>query len=87
MESALRQHPAVREVVVIVREDTPGAKYLAAYFLSDGNPTPAAAELAAFLKKKLPAYMVPSAFVALKALILSPNGKLDRRQLPVPQRA
>jgi aspartate racemase len=84
VEAALRQHPAVREAVVIVREDTPGAKYLAAYFLAAPDLAPTANDLAGFLKKKLPAYMVPAAFVALKKLILSPNGKLDRRFLPAP---
>jgi amino acid adenylation domain-containing protein len=85
IESALQQHPGVREAVVIAREDAPGAKYLAAYFLAENDVPPSAAELAEFLKAKLPAYMVPAAFVVLKALPLSPNGKLDRRRLPAPE--
>jgi amino acid adenylation domain-containing protein len=84
IEAALRQHPGVREAVVIAREETPGARYLAAYFLAAGDPAPSASDLAAFLKQKLPAYMVPAAFVALEALPLSPNGKVDRRRLPAP---
>jgi amino acid adenylation domain-containing protein len=85
VEQALRQHPAVREAVVIAREDTPGKKYLAAYFLAGTDPKPTAIELTRFLKTRLPAYMIPAAFVVLPALPLSPNGKLDRRRLPTPE--
>ncbi len=50
VEEALRQHPAVREVIVIVREDTPGAKYLVAYFVADTDPAPTTAELGRVLE-------------------------------------
>jgi amino acid adenylation domain-containing protein len=85
VEQALRQHPFVREAVVIAREDTPGKKYLAAYLLVGTGSNPAVIELTTFLKTRLPAYMIPAAFVVLPALPLSPNGKLDRRRLPLPE--
>lgn len=85
VEQALRQHAAVREALVIAREDTPGKKYLAAYLTTDPDATPTSSELMAFLKAKLPVYMVPAAFVVLREFPLSPNGKLDRRRLPAPE--
>jgi amino acid adenylation domain-containing protein len=78
VESVLGQHPGVRQAAVVARGDTPESKRLVAY-LTDPAPTPQ--ELRAFLKGKLPEYMVPSAFVALDALPLSPNGKIDRQAL------
>jgi acyl-CoA synthetase (AMP-forming)/AMP-acid ligase II len=75
----------VREAIVIAREDTPGKKYLAAYLTTEKDSTLTSNELVAFLKAKLPAYMVPAAFVLLPELPLSPNGKLDRRRLPTPE--
>ncbi|HEU0076703.1 MAG TPA: alpha/beta fold hydrolase, partial [Longimicrobiaceae bacterium] len=80
VEAALRRHPAVREAVVVAREDVPGEKRLVAYTAGDAQ----AAELREHLKRRLPEYMVPSAFVALEALPLTPNGKLDRAALPAP---
>jgi thioesterase domain-containing protein/acyl carrier protein len=69
--------------VVIVREDTPGEKRLAAYFTASGEAPPVE-ELRNHLKEHLPDYMVPSALVLLDALPLTPNGKLDRNALPIP---
>jgi amino acid adenylation domain-containing protein len=86
IESALRSHPAVRECVVIVREDTPGSRLLVAYLAGDPQIFPEIAELRALLAKRLPEYMVPSAFVVLEALPLTPNGKVDRKALPPPDR-
>ncbi|MFE9694033.1 amino acid adenylation domain-containing protein [Micromonospora sp. NPDC005806] len=80
IESALREQDGVAEAAVVVREDTPGDKRLAAYVVGLAS----AADLKAALKQRLPEYMVPAAFVALDALPLSPNGKLDRRALPAP---
>ncbi|WP_199336379.1 non-ribosomal peptide synthetase [Nostoc sp. FACHB-110] len=85
IETALSQYPAVREAVVVVREDIPQRKYLAAYIVPHQNLAINNSELRSFLKQKLPNYMIPGAFVILDALPLTPNGKVDRRSLPIPQ--
>jgi amino acid adenylation domain-containing protein len=82
IEAVLNGHPAVRESVVIAREDVPGEKILAAYLVVRQEPAPTATELREFLLKKLPDYMVPAAFVKLEKLPLTPNGKIDRKALP-----
>ncbi len=85
IEVVLAQHPAVKEVVVLAREDTPGNKRLVAYLVpSPGVADPPVEELRAYLKEKLPHYMIPAAFVFLEALPLMPNGKINRRALPAP---
>jgi len=84
IESSLNQHPAVREAVVVAREDNPGESRLVAYVWPDQNSCPTSAELRTFLKQRLPDYMVPSAFVFLDSLPLTPNGKIDHRALPAP---
>lgn len=84
IEAVLRQHDAVNETVVVVREDTPGNQRLVAYFVPAQESASIASELREFLKAKLPEYMVPSAFVPLKAMPLTPNGKVNRRALPAP---
>jgi amino acid adenylation domain-containing protein/thioester reductase-like protein len=85
VEATLAQFPAVREAVVVAREDVGGGKRLVAYVVpADGVPAPTTADLRGFLGGKLPEYMVPSAFVPLAALPLSPNGKVDRNALPAP---
>jgi amino acid adenylation domain-containing protein len=81
--AALIQHPRLRAAVVIDREDQPGDKRLVAYVVSDHPPTDQ--ELVAFLQTKLPDYMIPSAFMAISALPLTVNGKVDRQALPVPE--
>lgn len=84
VEAALGQHPAVRETVVVAREDIPNSKRLVAYVVPNQEQTPTTGELRLFLKQKLPDHMVPSAFIMLDALPLTPNSKVDRRLLPVP---
>ncbi len=84
IESALNQHPAIRESVVIAADGPGGAKRLVAYIVPTG-PAPTVAELRDHLGHKLPDYMVPSAFVPLPALPLTSNGKVDRRALPAPE--
>ncbi len=82
----LLAHPGVREAVVVVREDAPGDPRLVAY-LTAGGEAPSAGELRAALRRSVPEYMVPSAFVVLPELPLTPNGKTDRGALPAPERA
>jgi amino acid adenylation domain-containing protein len=85
IETALGEHPMVQEVVVLVREDTPDDKRIVAYVVLSQEC--AADELRQVAKDKLPSYMIPSAFVVLDALPLSPNGKVDRQALPAPDNA
>ena len=82
-EQVLRQSTAVREAVVVAREDQQGIQKLVAYVVSEAE-TPTATTLRNHLQRHLPEYMVPSAFVFLGALPLTPNGKVDRRALPAP---
>jgi aryl carrier-like protein len=84
VEHALKQHPAVRDCIVVAREDVPGDRQLVAYIVA-ADPLPPG-ELRRHLAGMLPGYMVPSAFVALDALPQTPNGKVDRRALPTPIR-
>ncbi|MEG4490497.1 amino acid adenylation domain-containing protein [Microcoleus sp. D3_18_C4] len=95
IEAVLSQYPAVREAIALVREDNPGDKRLVAYIVANselraghGDTTPTHSEfinhLRVFLKQKLPQYMIPSAFVLLEAMPLTPNGKIDRRSLKAP---
>ncbi len=84
IEAALRQHPSVREVLVLPRELSGTGKRLVAYVVPRQRETPASAELRRFLLDKLPEFMVPSAFVRLQKLPRTPNGKIDRAALPIP---
>jgi amino acid adenylation domain-containing protein len=84
IEAALRQCPGVAESAVVLREDRAGDKRLVGYVVAMGEQTPAVDDLRSSLKQHLPEYMVPSAFMTLKALPLTPNGKVDRRALPAP---
>ncbi|MBN2391818.1 MAG: amino acid adenylation domain-containing protein [Anaerolineae bacterium] len=86
IESALARHPAVRQAVAVVHPGTDGDPRLITYWTTS-DPSidhPATGELQNFLKQRLPAYMIPGAFVHLDALPLTPNGKIDRRRLPAP---
>ncbi|MEU0842433.1 non-ribosomal peptide synthase/polyketide synthase [Streptomyces sp. NPDC005962] len=90
IEAALTAHPGVAHAVVTAREDRPGVRRLVAYTVAtrtvatgQGAP-PSAAELREFLGRALPEHMVPAAYVALDALPLTANGKLDRAALPAP---
>ncbi|MGH9941020.1 MAG: amino acid adenylation domain-containing protein [Pyrinomonadaceae bacterium] len=87
IESVLMQHPSVREVVVVAREDMAGEKRLVSYVVPEPETTASVGELRRYLRQVLPDYMVPVVFMELKALPLTPNGKVDRRALPMPDQA
>ncbi|MDQ6623196.1 MAG: non-ribosomal peptide synthetase, partial [Verrucomicrobiota bacterium] len=82
IEAALVAHPRVQKAVVIARKKPDGEKFLAAYFLPDNGIAPAHAELAQFLRRRLPDYLVPSLFISLREFPLTTNGKVDRAALP-----
>ncbi|WP_309730032.1 non-ribosomal peptide synthetase, partial [Chamaesiphon sp. OTE_75_metabat_556] len=84
VEAVLNQHPDVQTCCAIVREDTPGDKYLVAYLVAHARRVPLISELRQFLASNLPLYMVPQAFVFLESLPLTTNRKVDRRALPAP---
>ncbi|WP_285361392.1 non-ribosomal peptide synthetase, partial [Pseudomonas sp. fls2-241-TYG-175] len=86
--SCLHQLPGIGETVVLAREDEPGNVRLVAYYTSHEEDTLLAPEqMRAHLQASLPDYMVPTAFIELKTLPLTANGKLDRRALPKPERS
>ncbi|HEX8276908.1 MAG TPA: amino acid adenylation domain-containing protein [Longimicrobiaceae bacterium] len=87
IEAALLEHPAVAAAAVAARRDAAGDTGLVAYTVAADGAAPGAAELRGWLRERLPEYMVPTAFVAMEALPLSPAGKLDRRALPAPDAA
>jgi amino acid adenylation domain-containing protein len=84
IENALRQLPSVHEALVAAREVAPGDKRLIAYIVKREECT--VNELRGSLKERLPEYMIPSAFVFLEEIPLTPQGKYDRRALPNPGR-
>ncbi len=91
VETILLKFPGIKEGVVVAREDTPGDKRLVAYVVPKeeheaGAPSqkPLVPELREFMRKSLPEYMVPSIFLIMASLPLSPSGKIDRRALPAP---
>ncbi|WP_413004018.1 amino acid adenylation domain-containing protein [Paenibacillus sp. 1P03SA] len=83
VESQLLQADGVREAVVLVREDGGGQKALCAYYTAEGEP--AASSLRSALAQELPGYMIPSYFIRLERIPLTPNGKVDRKALPAPE--
>jgi amino acid adenylation domain-containing protein len=86
IEAALADQPGVREAVVLARDDGRGGeRRLVAYVVAGPEAAPEAAALRAALARRLPAYMLPAAFVFLDALPLNAGGKIDREALPPPQ--
>ncbi|MGG4103276.1 amino acid adenylation domain-containing protein [Paenibacillus lautus] len=88
IESVLIRHEALAQAAVIVREDQPGDRRIAAYVVSKPScELSSGAELRRYAASMLPDYMVPGAFVFMDKLPLTPNGKLDRKALPAPDMA
>jgi aspartate racemase len=86
IEAVLRQNRAIQDAVVIGQEYDLNDKRLVAYVVPSQEQVFSTSELRRYLKQKLPDHMVPSAFVQLEALPLTPNDKVDRRVLPMPDR-
>ena len=86
IESALGSHPAVRECAVTACADESGNQRLVAYFVPVTSNVLAIGDLRQFLLQRVPDYMVPSSWVKLDAMPMTPNGKLDRKALPAPDR-
>jgi len=84
IEAALAEHEAVRECVAIIREDVAGDARLVAYCVCGQESPLPVSELRGFLAERLPVHMLPSAFVQLESLPLTPHGKVDRNSLPAP---
>jgi natural product biosynthesis luciferase-like monooxygenase protein len=85
IEEELRRNPSIRDAVVIAREDEPGDKRLVAYCVTSTGAPLDEAELRRCLSEALPAYMIPTNFVTLAELPLTPNKKVDRAGLPAPR--
>ncbi|MBA4532700.1 non-ribosomal peptide synthetase [Brevibacillus halotolerans] len=84
IESLLLQHPAIQEAVVLARDDHQGQSYLCAYIVSKEQVT--VTEVREYVANELPNYMIPSYFVQLDKMPLTPNDKIDRRALPEPDK-
>ncbi len=82
IEAALNRHPAIREVIVVAQDGESGDKHLVAFVVFAQGRSVTITESRKFLQERLPEYMLPSAFVELDALPLTPGGKVDRRALP-----
>ncbi|MYS59635.1 non-ribosomal peptide synthetase [Streptomyces sp. SID5468] len=85
IESALAGHASVAEALVVVREDGPGGRQLVGYVTPADGCAPDVAELRQHVAASLPDYMVPATVVVLDRWPLTPNGKVDRKRLPVPE--
>jgi acyl carrier protein len=85
VEAVLGEQEGVREAVVAAREDEVGELRLVGYVVAEEQAEPSVGELRSFLKEKLPDYMIPSGFVLLDAIPMTPSGKVDRRALPAPE--
>jgi acyl carrier protein len=84
----LREHPGVAEATVMLRNETGDDSRLVAYYVARmAEQRPSSADLRRFLGERLPDYMVPSSFISLDAMPLTPNGKIDLQRLPVPSSA
>ena len=84
IEAVLCLHAGVRQAAVVARDRVPNDKHLVAYVVPSREPGPTGEELRAFLRQKLPPYMIPSGLVFLETLPVTPTGKIDRQALPPP---
>jgi len=84
VEAVLSKHPQISQAVTTVHGDSAREKFLAAYFIPMMGQTVTNANLRDFLAERLPEYMIPTAFVQMESFPLSPNGKVNRRFLPIP---
>ena len=82
IEAVLAQHPAVAQVVAVMREDTPGRPHLVAYVLAQRGLVINTSELRRFMRERVPDYMLPTAWGVLEQWPVTPNGKIDRDALP-----
>jgi amino acid adenylation domain-containing protein len=87
IESVLSSHSSIEQAVVVAKESKAGDKQLVAYLVAMEESGVAVSDLRSHLKRRLPDYMIPSAFVMLAELPLTPNGKIDRKALPAPGKA
>ncbi|BCL83213.1 non-ribosomal peptide synthetase [Ktedonobacteria bacterium brp13] len=85
IETVLRQHPLIWDCAVMLQEEGPGAPRLIGYIVARTSAGLVSQDLHEALREKIPEYMIPSSFVMLESLPLTANGKLDRRQLPLPE--
>ena len=85
IEAVLEEQEAVKEAVVVAREDEPGLVRLVAYLVPPDGAEPEVDVLRRTLQERLPTYMVPAALMVLDVMPLSANGKLDRKALPAPE--
>ena len=82
IESKLLKYSLIKETVVVAKEDPNKVKYLCAYIVGEESIKPS--EIREYLSKKLPGHMIPSYFIQLEKMPLTPNGKIDRKSLPEP---
>jgi amino acid adenylation domain-containing protein len=87
IEMALLEIPFIRQVAVVAGDDSRAGRRLVAYIVPEPGQVPTSGELRVLLKEKLPTYMLPSSFVAMDSLPLTPSGKVDRRALRPPAKS
>ena len=85
IETLMSQHPMINQSIIIARTESSGDKRIVAYYVPREETSPEENELRDFMSRKLPSYMVPTFFIPLSSIPLTPNGKIDRKSLPVPE--
>ena len=85
VENTLKQHPGIRDAIVVARADQSGSKMLVAYYGLSPDFSLDQTQVREFLDQRLPAYMVPTSFVVMDAFPQTPSGKIDRQSLPTPE--